>query len=366
MNRDQERDFSLYIAESDLLSPLLIEEDNEGMIEIQMLLHDQEPRDAALLMMERLAHQMVGENDLYLLPKIAQGLEQMEQYDLLLAYTQVWLAAFPYVASALAWQARACQKLNHLSAATIANDQALLLDAQLPLAWINRSGLQLLQGKFVDALRTTYHAITIAPLDVRALTNKSIALLNLQRLGEALEAINHALIQDPKNAFALQIKGEVLLRQGRYAEALVVSSNAVNAFPHKIPLFYQALHASRALEDFPALVRFSEALVHLRPDDLYAWEQYVCGLRGMGEHEKACDAIDQILNSEAQNARFWFLKGDSLHRLGWYRDAIDALDRALNIDPDYYPAARLRERSLRHFYQEKKRARFSASSNLRG
>src|SRR5947209_13922728 len=69
--------------------------------------------------------------------------------------------------SALAWacKARALQKLERISEATIANDQALLLDTNLPLAWVNRSGLQIVQGRFPEGLRSADRAIQLNPHD---------------------------------------------------------------------------------------------------------------------------------------------------------------------------------------------------------
>src|SRR5437764_14657368 len=94
--------------------------------------------------------------------------------------------ANPGSARALAYKARALQKLERLSEATIANDQALLLDNNLPLAWVNRSGLQLLQQKFTEALRSAQRAVELDPEDARAWANKGMALLNFQHLIEAL------------------------------------------------------------------------------------------------------------------------------------------------------------------------------------
>ena len=67
------------------------------------------------------------------------------QYEAMLRVARLLLDRYPFTAPPLAYRARALQKLNRISEATIANDQALLLDTTFPLAWINRGGLQLLQ-----------------------------------------------------------------------------------------------------------------------------------------------------------------------------------------------------------------------------
>src|SRR5581483_7228607 len=69
------------------------------------------------------------------------------QYQEMLASSQQAIELDSGSALALACKARSLQKLDRISEATIANDQALLLDTALALAWINRSGLQVLQQR---------------------------------------------------------------------------------------------------------------------------------------------------------------------------------------------------------------------------
>src|SRR5438270_11297257 len=121
-------------------------------------------------------------------------------------------------AQALALKARALQKLERISEATIANDQALLLDTNLPLAWVNRSGLQIIQERFPDGLRSAIRATELDAKDPRAWANKGMALFHLNNLPGALSAMNQSLNCDPDFLFALQVKGDILRRFGRMHE----------------------------------------------------------------------------------------------------------------------------------------------------
>src|SRR5438552_6825898 len=143
---------------------------------------------------------------------LAQALAQDKPgcYEEMLAAAQRAIELQPDSALALACKARALQKLERLSEATVANDQALLLDTHLSLAWINRSGLQILQQRFPEGLRSAVRAIELAPNDARAWANKEMALLNLNNLLGALEAMNQSLACDADFLFALQMKGEIL------------------------------------------------------------------------------------------------------------------------------------------------------------
>src|SRR5215469_18272336 len=133
----------------------------------------------------------------------------------------------PASAEALACKARALQKLERLSEATIANDQALLLDTNLALAWFNRSGQQLLQQRFPEALRYAERAIELDPTDPRSWTNKALAFANLNRPFEALEAVNRGLEQDADHLLGMQVKGEILRKYGRLNDIVATMNRAL-------------------------------------------------------------------------------------------------------------------------------------------
>ncbi len=79
---------------------------------------------------------------------LAQTLDMQGEYPELLETARTAARVNPGSARALAYKARALQKLERLSEATIANDQALLLDTNLAMAWFNRGGQQTLARAF--------------------------------------------------------------------------------------------------------------------------------------------------------------------------------------------------------------------------
>jgi tetratricopeptide (TPR) repeat protein len=166
---------------------------------------------------------------------LAQTLDMLGDYSALLAIARTAARINPGSASALAYQARALQKLERLSEATIANDQALLLDTNLALAWFNRGGQQLLQGHYPEALRYTERALELDSSDARAWANKGMALANLDRQYEALEAANESLARDPDYLIALSLKGEILRRYGRLEEAAQTTRHALEIDPTMSP-----------------------------------------------------------------------------------------------------------------------------------
>lgn len=294
-----------------------------------------------------------------LLPDFAYALDGAGSYEQLLGVAETMLSLVPTSAAGLAYKARALQKLERLSEATIANDQALLLDSNLPLAWVNRSGLQLLQQKFVEALRSAQRAVELNPDDARAWANKGMGLLNFQHFNEALEAFDKSLSCDSGFLFAFQMKGEILCKMGHMQEAAENAAQALQIAPSDITSLTHATLAFRSLEMYSELKQVTGELTRQMPDSLFAWENYMRSRRGLGEYEEANTALDQLLEMDARNVRFWTMKADTLYRLERYREAVNAAERAVRIDQDYPPARRIREKAVRLMYQRKvKRSSF--------
>ena len=157
---------------------------------------------------------------------LVASLDGLNSFEPLYDIAQRLLEINPNSAAALAYKARALQKMDHISEATIANDQALLLDTNFGLAWINRCGLQLLQGKLPEALRTSYRAVEVAPNDPRSWANKGVALLNFNRLAEALEAFDQSLALEFKPTFCTADEMRDFLPHRTYARSCSTRSTS--------------------------------------------------------------------------------------------------------------------------------------------
>lgn len=285
--------------------------------------------------------------------QLARSFDEQDNYEGLEQVASYVLRLNPSSAPALAWKARALQKLNRLSEATIANDQALLLDTNLPQAWLNRGGLQLLQQKFNEALRSTQRAVELDPQNARAWANRGVALLNFERFNEALEAFSNSLRCDPHMMLALQMKGDILCRLGRMREVIPVARQALTINPSDITALTQAAQALRAMEQYEALVDVTQELIKQTPDSLFAWDNYIRGLRGKGDFVTANDALDHALQLDPGDVRFLTFKADTLYRLQRYREAASIAQRALKLAPDYPPLRRIHEKAIKLMYQRK-------------
>ena len=292
-------------------------------------------------------------HDDILLFGLAECLDNTNNFDDLYEIISQYIENTPNVAQALAFQARALQKLGRLSEATIANDQALLLDKSVGLAWINRCGLQLLQKKFPEALRSSQFAIEIAPRDPRAWSNRGVALLNFNRLEEALKAFDESLHLDDKQLFAIQMKCEIFSRIGRMRDMIPLVGQGLKLEPKNLDLLTKGIEAVRSLEMYEELCQLAQQYIEVSEDDSFAWENFARALRGLGKFAEANQALDRLLEMESADVRFWTLKADTLYRMERYRDAVQAAEYACRINSEYPPAQRIYEKSLQLMYQRK-------------
>jgi tetratricopeptide (TPR) repeat protein len=286
---------------------------------------------------------------------LAHALDMLGDYFQMLEKARASAQINPGSARALAYQARALQKLDRLSEATIANDQALLLDTNLALAWFNRGGQQLLQEHFPEALRYTERALELDSTDARAWANKGLALIQLNRQFEALEAVNQSLTCDPDYMVALTMKGEILRKYGRLQEVIQTMQHALEIAPNDVSSLSVLAHALRTQSSYQELLTITTQLVPLTPDSLFAWDSHTCALRGLGLFETATEAIEHVLELDPTNVRYMMIKADNLYRLQRYREAVSASELALQIDDEYPPALRIHEKAIRAMYQHKRK-----------
>ncbi len=300
--------------------------------------------------------QPVQHADVTALLELALSMDKAGAYEDMLISAQKAIELNPGSALALACKARALQKLERLSEATIANDQALLLDTNLPLAWINRGGLQIIQGRFPEGFRSSVRATELAPQDARAWANRGMALLNLNNRLDALAAMNQSLECDPDFLFALQMKGEILRHYGRMHELAQTMRHALELAPGDITSLSLLALAYRALEEYEELPTITQQLTQLTPTSLFAWDSHLRALRALGRFAEADAAIDRFLELAPNDFRIWTIKADNLYRLERYREAAQASEYALRLDTQFPPAQRIHEKAVRMIYQQKKKS----------
>jgi tetratricopeptide (TPR) repeat protein len=181
-------------------------------------------------------------------------------------------------------------------------DKSLKINKKMYRSW-NLKGCALYElGNYEESIK--YYDIVISnpksKIKSIALSNKTEALIKLEKYPEALEYINQALKIDSKAPEIWINKGLTLERLGHYKEAMESYNKNLDLYSTIKPWQLQ-----RALETF-----------------------------------------DRYLDKNPEEAAIWFNKGIILKNLDKNQEALICYSTALELDPNFEPALKAREHLL--------------------
>jgi tetratricopeptide (TPR) repeat protein len=174
-----------------------------------------------------------------------------------------------------------------------------------------------------------------------AASHKSKAMLDFAmaalRAGDVAGAelrLRDVLLADPFNATALAKLAEIAVEQRRIEDATVLLRKAVTADPSP----------ERRLELIAHLQRFAgpglvlNELQELPPEDRERFEVKAieAGTRGvLGEHDEQIRLYEEMVRERPRQAGLWMSLGNALKTNGRTDEAVDALRRALKVQPTF-------------------------------
>ena len=179
-------------------------------------------------------------------------------------------------------------------------DRLLRLNPGLAEAWTDRGGILQSMGRLADAVASCDRAIALKPDHAPAWLNRGIALQLLGRFDQALESFDKTLALTPRHAAAWRGRGSALIGLERIADAITSFDKALAILPGDAAITRQraaAISAANESKGIPAGL-----------EDVDAWQK-----------RAAMFHVTQRLS-----------------------DALDALDHALALQPDYPPALMLK------------------------
>lgn len=142
-------------------------------------------------------------------------------------------------------------------------------------------------------------AMALRPADPDILSNRGLALFDLQRLAEALESYDRALTIRPRDPKSLNNRGNALRGLGRPEEAIASYDSALAMAPDYTDAF---ANKANTLQD---LNRFLEAL--------------------------AC--YDRALAIDPNHVAAHHWRGNALHNMSRFREALASYDLSLSLNP---------------------------------
>lgn len=243
-------------------------------------------------------------------------------------------------------------------------DRSLEIDPNYDLAWNTRGGCLLAMGRFDRALQSFDRSLQINPQYVAAWYNRGTCLRRQGKHAEALQSYEEALRLNPKHANSWNGKGVCLGEGGNYVAALECFDRALALNPRlaqarsnkEIWGRLAAGDKSFAVTVAPFANDFSDYFQKtlsgepenpkqsgvpgskVRPPrdqtarDLTdkAW-----GLKNLGRYGEALQLVDQAIALDPNFSTAYLQQGRIFRNMGRLDDAIASFDKALVIDPDY-------------------------------
>jgi tetratricopeptide (TPR) repeat protein len=240
-------------------------------------------------------------------------------------------------------KARTYLALNDQASARQALDNTIKEPGAGPEFFFLRGTLFSILGQYDQALADFEETTTLNPHLIQAWDQKAGLLIRLQRFGEALESLERAieLAEDGPGKTMLRIgKGAVLLKQGDFDAALTALDEASRLDEKAIgnlqllEIKTQALLGLGRRAEVDNLFQSAARDPQVAADPIFQ-NLWANALLLAGKNTEAIKMFEQLAAREPEdaNAPAWLSYGNALSVLGRFRPAVDALNRARELDP---------------------------------
>ena len=276
--------------------------------------------------------------------------------------------------------------LEDLEAAAAAYERALALDGESVGALTGKANVERKRGEFPAAHQTLDRAFELAPQSPRAATDRAAVLYQEENydaaeaalrtivddhpafgyaqmwLGEvlrvkgdyrgALEALDGALELEPRNGFARGTRGQVLLRLNRVEEGVEELRRAREAAPHLVWVVTELANGLRMLGHYDDAIATYETVL----EDVEDRDEVMVKIGEIHLAAERYDATFAIARSIHEQRPDYVpalvLEAQAVVWVGRYAEAVETLDRAIELDGDNDWAIFLRALSHRNLGED--------------
>ena len=186
------------------------------------------------------------------------------------------------------------------------------------------------------ALEDFDEAVLANPDDLKTLVGRATTLLKMGRYAEALHDINRVLELQPDRARSLLLRGEVLIAMQKpddalkdFQQALGLDKSQVHRGQKKIGM---ALMRLGRIED--AKAAFIEALT-AKPDCVACWVDFTKACLKLYPHNETAARLEEARIPGGETALVRGCRGEALMEMGFYTEALVAIENAISVDADF-------------------------------
>ena len=154
----------------------------------------------------------------------------------------------------------------------------------------------------------------------------------------AKDLLLKALAQEKNNKDFLLNYANLLFEKRQFCDAVKYYQKAIRQQPND-PISFANLAACYNEQSQPLLgLGAADQSIQLKPDYAEAWNNRGNALHDLKRYEEAITDYDKALNLKPDHHQAWIDKGVTLHELKRFDDAITHYDKALSLKPDHHQA----------------------------
>ena len=147
--------------------------------------------------------------------------------------------------------------------------------------------------------------------------------------------LKKALAKEKNNQHFLLNYANLLSEKRQFHDAVTLYQKAIRQRPSD-PICFANLAACYNEQGQPLLgLRVSDQAIQLKPDYAEAWSNRGNALHELKRFDEAIAHYDKALSLKPDYAKGWSNKGSTLHELKRFDEAIAHYDKALSLKPDY-------------------------------
>ncbi|RKZ14588.1 hypothetical protein DRQ53_11195 [bacterium] len=212
-----------------------------------------------------------------------------------------------------------------------------------PDPWIEATSLAS-QGEFAASLPKFREAIKDEPEAVERHETYAKVLAHEGLYDDAIASVDAALALEPGRLDALLVKSQVYIKMGEMEQARAVLDAALEIAPDDMRIYEQLVFVAQEEGDPKTQIAVYRSLVEIDPGHLEAWLALGDLYAKTGDLDASAEAYNQVVAIDPDNAykTYYNIAVLILNKDDPGPDdskrAIDALQRAVQINADYGPA----------------------------
>lgn len=265
-----------------------------------------------------------------------------------LEYYNKSIALFPNISNVWLNKGNVLNLLGRDGEAMDAYNKALELDPNDSGIYFNKAKLLNELARYSDALEVIDESIKLSPLDDAWLVKGNI-YYNMGDLDNSLACFEQALKINPENEIVFNNKGCILADQGDHIKAIKYFDKATLIDPNmcceKGDVYSNKGSSLLALKKYKEALTAYEKAAELNPIYAKIWSQMGVTLFSLGRINESIQKYNRALTLDQNYYYAYFNKGVSLYYLGksHWKEALDNINKALEINPNYIEAKKARK-----------------------